>query len=824
MNSISLLNLSFWGKLATILDLIPKAIYFLYACLSSAVDALQALVRKLAGLDVYYQTVNGEAQAVSGVDPLTEFVYGILGFGDSAYMYEALNTVFWSLAIFGLIVLSISVIVAMIKSHYSEDSAATSPWKYIYTAGKAIFTFAVVPLAVIIGLQLSSFILRTLDNITAGSATNTELQAMFGSDAMARFQPGEEPEVGDDGQVEFQTLTYGNYDLFGNGLPTSTTTFSGMLFKAAGYSSNRARLSEYSVNQMRGFFGGLFGADGSDYSQATTNAERLEYMAGQVDYLFMNNIHFRESYSYSSVVSQSNDVAPVWSVTDLFAPDNIDSFSKFNVSLIWIFYNLWQFNYIIAFVGVFTTFIIMISIVFGMMTRLIKGAALFLVYPALLGIAPLDNFNAFKSWVKNFMSQVMMAFGSIVGINLLMLILPYVQNINFFNIGVVDAIIQLIMLITGLLMAKDFIGIVNGFVGGADALSAGDPMKASIGGKLKAGIKPVANVAGTGVRLAGKGALAGARAAGNLAAAGAFAIANKTAASRANRAKKKAEKMKDKAEAKKTENKKTLQTLRLSNNNKSGYKAEVDKARKDAIAKAAKQGLSKTAQAEAGRKASLAAADRIAKKNNLNNYKTNEKKIDKYTRKADKAQLKQQNLEKKYQLHTTTGGSYMRSKDTKKQIRDHFLKVPKSFAGDMLDMGKTLADGFLKTMKSAGSMFGLDKVQSAAKEIMGESLSYKGGVFEESAKKKKEAADKNAATAKESQAAATQKAIAKNTEKQAEVTSDMAASLKALASATSESANLQKATQQAINNLAKQLGNRNTTTSNSNNNSGGSNP
>ena len=279
--------------------------------------------------------------------------------------------------------------------------------------------------------------------------------------------------------------------------------------------------------------------------------------------------------------------------------------------------------------------------------------------------------------------------------------------------------------------------------------------------------------------------------------------------------------MTSKAEAKKTENKKTLQTLRLSNNNKSGYKAEVDKARKDAIAKAAKQGLSKTAQAEAGRKASLAAADKLAMKNNINNYAKNEKKIDKYNRKADKAQLKQKRLAEKYQLHTTTGGSYQASKSA---IKDHFLKVPKSFGRDMLDMGKSLADGFLKTMKSAGSILGLDKVQAAAKEIMGESLSYKGGVFEESEKKRKEAADKNAATAKESQAAATQKAIAKNTEKQAEVTGDMAASLKALASATSESANLQKATQQAINNLAKQLGNRNTTTSNSNNNSGGSNP
>ena len=151
----------------------------------------------------------------------------------------------------------------------------------------------------------------------------------------------------------------------------------------------------------------------------------------------------------------------------------------------------------------------------------------------------------------------------------------------------------------------------------------------------------------------------------------------------------------------------------------------------------------------------------------------------------------------------------MRSKDTKKQVRDHFLKVPAQMGKDMLDMGKTLADGFLKTLKSAGGFLMPDKLQSAAKEIMGESLSYKGGVFEESEKRKKEAAGKAAATEKEARSADTQKTIAESTSKQAELTRDMVASLKSIATSTSNNASLQKATQQAINNLAKQLGNNN---------------
>ena len=123
----------------------------------------------------------------------------------------------------------------------------------------------------------------------------------------------------------------------------------------------------------------------------------------------------------------------VFSGADPFHSE-ITSFSKFNVGLVWQFYNLWHFSFIVGFAGAFSAFTILISIVMGMMGRLIKGAALFLVYPALLGLAPMDNFKAFKGWGNKFMSLVLTALGSIVGINLLFLVLPYVTTIKFFNI------------------------------------------------------------------------------------------------------------------------------------------------------------------------------------------------------------------------------------------------------------------------------------------------------------------------------------------------------------------------------------------------------
>lgn len=522
MNSISLLNLSFWEKVATIFDILPKTIYFLYACLASAVDAMQALVRKLAGLDTYFRADTGAA--VIGTDPLSEFVYGILGFGKNSSIYDALNTVFWSLAIFGLIVLVLTTMVAIIKSHYSEDSTQTNPWKYIYTAIKSLLTFVILPVIVVIGLQLSSFVLRTLDNITAGAGNEDELTTMYGSNSVQRLKPGialgfgvsEDKNDEDENKNNTGKKTYTYYDMFGATNPSTNTTFSGMMFNACMYSANRARTGAFSLSYftsgredgvnslMNDFF-----AQGSEYTTLTDEEARLEFVAGQVDYAFANCLQFNSGYSYAALKGEAGDAAPVAGWSDWYgaSKSTVDGFSKYDVATIWIFYDLWQFNMIVGYAGVFVTFAIMISIVVGLMSRLIKGAALFLVYPSILGIAPLDDFKAFKSWSQMFMQQVMMAFGSIIGMNLLLLILPYVQQIKFFEIDIINYIINVLMMITGLIMAKDFISIVSGFVGGGDANASGGEMKGQVAGALKAGVSAPAKIFGGAARITTKGAL-----------------------------------------------------------------------------------------------------------------------------------------------------------------------------------------------------------------------------------------------------------------------------------------------------------------------------
>ena len=468
-----MLNLNFGDWILSCFDIIPKIIYLMYACLASAADAMQLLVRRLCGLDIYY--LDGET--VKMTDPLTEFINGILGVGNSSGTMQALNTTFWSLAIFALILLALTAIVAIIKAHYNEDVGATSPSKILYGAFKSILTFAIVPVVVVIGFQISGLLLRTLDNITVGTVSEESISGIYGTDN--NFAP-----VGERNGSQ----VYSSYDLFGFTQPATNSPISGQLFRAAAYQSNRFRLGSYSTSNVNGndpdLSMGVFG-EGPSYDSAE---DQNEYLAYQVDYAFMNSLRLEKPYSYTTLRDNANNAGNrIDSSNDFHSGNLVENFSKYNVSLIWVYYDLWQFNFIIAFAGAISVFGIMLSIIIGLMMRLIKSAAMFLVYPPLLGLAPMDNFKAFKSWANEFIKQILSAFGAIVGINLLFLILPYVQAISFFNQWFLDGVVNLVFLATGLIMVKDFISMVAGFVGGGDVFSTGEGAKGQVAGTLKKG-------------------------------------------------------------------------------------------------------------------------------------------------------------------------------------------------------------------------------------------------------------------------------------------------------------------------------------------------
>ena len=500
-----------------LVNLIPKIVYMLYASLACVLDVLQLFFRKLAGLDVYY--VDGVA--VSG-DLVTNFIGGILGFTSDGFSYSALSTVFWAFIVFGIIMIFVTTIVAIVKSHYSyDDKAAKGPMQYVYTAGKAVINIAAVPIIVFLGLYLSQAILTALDGIT--TSTNSSVVSIYGTDESGEQSLAERYLRSTSTSATGGDETYIYYDIFGYAssirysdsqnpdLPSdndvsligaANITFSGSLFKLAAYNANRARQGDLTINSN---FTGSASSDIPLCGNARTNDE----LADMIDVAFANNLHLREVYTFDY---SENDVA-ARVLVNMFFTNGIGAFSKFNIGAVWYYYDLWQFNAIVGFAACLVCAVVFINIIMSLAMRLFMCIGLFLVAPPLFGLAPLDGGKAGKSWTESFMKQVLMAYGAVVGMNLFFLILPYINEIDFFNIAIADLFAQTIIIIVGLITVKTFIAMISGFVGGEDANRYGSDVGKEVG-KVTAGAVGLtgAAVAGT-AKMIGAPVVGGARAA-----------------------------------------------------------------------------------------------------------------------------------------------------------------------------------------------------------------------------------------------------------------------------------------------------------------------
>lgn len=458
---------------------IPMTVYFIYTSICSLLDMFQYLIRKLAGLDVYY--IDGVEQQG---DLLVSFVKGILGIGDGSANYSTLSTVFWSLIIFSVILLVLTTIIAIIKAHYNYDSKKSQPMAIISNSIKAIFTMVLVPIVTVFGLMMSEIVLRYLDELTSASS-GTNITTLYGSHAN---------ELKKVGQTRDGLPLYASFDCFGFGGATSTTTFSGTMFKIAAYDCNRVRTGSFSTKSS---------SNGSwqDFNLFLGNSR--EEIGNKIDEAFASRLTVNTPRTCGTGGGDSWILLSAYLVGGGAAFGlgliNVSTFSKYNVGLVYYYYNLWTYNYFLGFAGMAACFTLMINIVFGLMTRLIQCLALFLIYSPMIGIIPLDGGNAYKNWKKEFISNILMAYGAVIGMNLFFLILPFLYEISFFNSLILDRIMSMLFIIAGLSLIKKFMKLLSGFIGAADANETGKDVAESVKSVgMKAGVATLGAV-GVGV-------------------------------------------------------------------------------------------------------------------------------------------------------------------------------------------------------------------------------------------------------------------------------------------------------------------------------------
>ena len=478
---------SIWNIIINIFSFIPKLMYLITTSFFSILDVLQLLFRKLAGLDSYYIQTGGIESAgdiISGGqtvqqtgDIVEEFILGIF-----TNKYPILYNVFWSFIILGIIMLFLTTIIALIRNEYTpEKDGSNSKSKVIGRSIKALLSFAIVPVVVFFGVYLCNILLRALDAITSGSSTDA-----LGMPTTNLAQYSRSDEGGGDSYIA--------YSLFGFKIATNTTPFSGVAFKASAYRANRARLSDEFVQ--------LLNANEITNWENTFYGNDAETIATYIDNAFANNVQFQKASTldYSSTYQLTNNVTVVDIIaaadTSAAAAIPFRTLDRYRVGVVWYYYDLWQFDFLVAWAIVISMLTVFINIIFGLMKRFFEVIGLFLVSPPVVALMPLDDGAAFGKWKGRFISKMLGAYGAVVGMNIMFIILPYIYRIKFFNIGIVDAIIQSLFIIVGLVSVKSFIALMSEIAGGDDVQKAGSEIAKDIGATVQKAGAAAVKVAG----------------------------------------------------------------------------------------------------------------------------------------------------------------------------------------------------------------------------------------------------------------------------------------------------------------------------------------
>lgn len=492
MNNISMLN-SVWsviGDLLTgILAIVPQSIYFLFASAASMIDLLLFVIRKLVGLDSYY--VNGEKTSGDIVSYLLE---GILGINQD---YSILNTVFWAMIIFGAILLVFATIIAMLKSHYDYDAKKLTAMQVINKMVKGLLTIAIVPIVTIFGVYLSEIFVRTLDALTTGSS-ETSINEIYESEAINKFSYAVKEEK--DGKKIYSSL-----DFYGMAEYSSMYSFSGAIFNAAAYNANRVRQGRYTAvsGETNSYWKNM------EVFYTTSETDVKEKIAIQIDTAFEYALTLKTGQSLLPLPSGSDTIGLITSYSGISAVFvsgliNVKTFSKFNVGLVFYYYNLWSFDWVVAFAGIITAVTLLFNLVLGLIRRIFLVLILFLIYPPITALHPLDDGNGFKSWRQNFVKNFLSSISMITALNIISLLLPFFRNITFFDIALLDNIMAVLFSLTCLVVVKKLIKILSDVIGADNIEEAGGKIAKEFGQVAAKGIQAALKLMDVGVS-AGKG-------------------------------------------------------------------------------------------------------------------------------------------------------------------------------------------------------------------------------------------------------------------------------------------------------------------------------
>lgn len=357
----------------------------------------------------------------------------------------------------------VATIIQVLRTEFSTEGSKNTKGQVFGQAIKAVIMFALVPICSAGGILITNALLQAVNVATSLGAESSVGGAVYVASTYSANH------IRNGGTIESITQsTNGNY-----------------VIKVKGFSSFMSATKE------------------KEY-ECTISGEAVSYLGGA-----------------SLSVDQNNRDEIAQKIDNAFRNGYIGFDNKAVANT---FYDVGNINFVTFLGGGVLAAYTMLMASFGMIMRMYKASVLFVISPAMSGLMPLDNGSAFKQWRTAFIKQLLSAYGTIVAMNLLFILLPIVSNISLFgaadfawkgnihanlsdDVGAINAFVQMLFTLTGLFMLKDISGLIANMIGADDAGAAGAGMAGKVlGTAAKIGSVAVGGVAGVAAKGLGAGA------------------------------------------------------------------------------------------------------------------------------------------------------------------------------------------------------------------------------------------------------------------------------------------------------------------------------
>ena len=444
--------------------IIGTILYPLFSIVFVLVDTMQGLFRSFAGVSditvstgrIFGTVAGGGKEVISGGDVSkfgTEKGTGIVFYFLNTPLVKNMLMSIFILAIFLLIIFTV---MAFIRNAYASKQKT---WQEIIgNTIKGLLSFIIIPVGCLLGVWASNILLIVIDGATSNGGATSLGRKLFVTCAYNANVFRSDKNIKPDDYYDFAVL-------YNTEVDASAFAQEIQAVKDAGAKEIKDKKEKVQESVEAKFGSGDAG---------------IEAIATEIDRIY--------------ALEDGPGIYWHWQVASHYA--------------------LYRINYIVLIVGGVFMMYVMINLTYGMIKRLFYLIMLYIISPAICAMYPLDDGKAVGSWKSTFFKETVSAYAAVVGLNIFFSIIPLISQIEVLKVvegGVLlNNVIQLIILTSGLFIVKDFISTVAGFYGGGDAYSAGQSLrsttKTSMKDKAKLAGKKTGAFIGGAVRLGRKGA------------------------------------------------------------------------------------------------------------------------------------------------------------------------------------------------------------------------------------------------------------------------------------------------------------------------------